>query len=138
MTPALPAPPGPQLPFKLPGLGLRRLRNPHLLPLQLLGAAVGLGGAARLLLGRAAPAGATYYGFSFLYFALMNLTSIACHALADRGSRSWEVRLPLLRRAARSRCSAGRPDAAALLPCLGAQKAGHIPLAPLRNPKWTC
>lgn len=68
---------------------LGRLRNPTLLPIQLLGLAVGLDGAQRLL---AQPAPRTvYWGYSFLYFGLMNATSLVCHALTPRGTALWRL-----------------------------------------------
>eukprot|EP00887_Chlorella_sp_A99_P002214 scaffold21.g2214.t1 len=67
------------------------LRNPWLLPFQLGGVAVGLGG--RAALGRAAPAAArhrhAYLAHALLFFAGMNLTSIIAHALVARASLTW-------------------------------------------------
>ncbi|GAB4818147.1 hypothetical protein N2152v2_005193 [Parachlorella kessleri] len=77
----------PELEAKLPLLG--NMRNPTLLPLQLAGAAVGLGGARRLLAAR--NPSISLWGWSFLFFGLMNLSSIAAHVLAAHRSPAWEL-----------------------------------------------
>lgn len=73
--------------------GRLSLRNPWLLPSQLLGVVVGSVGAARLL--RLRPLrlryASAYLAHALLFFCGMNLTSVAAHALLPRGSVSWVV-----------------------------------------------
>ncbi|PRW32567.1 vacuolar sorting-associated 52 A isoform A [Chlorella sorokiniana] len=69
-------------------LGSLAIRNAELLPWQLAGVAVAAAAAA-LLKGHRF----TYLRHSLLFFALMNLSSILCHALADRASPLWQAAL---------------------------------------------
>lgn len=79
------------------------LRNPTLLPFQLLGVAVGFRGARNLFRARqrppgargpeaagAAAAGGTYFAWSLLFFGLMNVSSIVCHGLMSDRTPAWE------------------------------------------------
>lgn len=61
------------------------LRNPTLIPHQLTGAAVGLWGAARF----SRTPGTGLAALAYLFFALMNLDSILCHALLQRNTPPW-------------------------------------------------
>jgi hypothetical protein len=63
----------------LPWLRGLHVRNPHLLPFQLLGVAVGLEGGRRLLGRRSAAT--VYWGFSFLSFGLVRITPCAFAAM---------------------------------------------------------
>lgn len=76
----------PEVQWHLTGLG--RVRNPHLLPYQVLGAAIGIFGARQLLASRSPQL--TYWAYSFLFFGLMNVSSIFCHALITHKSKLWD------------------------------------------------
>ena len=79
------------LALSLPGGAQLTLRNPTLLPFQLLGMWVGLAGTARLR--RLQPARQrrqhAYLQRALVFFAAMNATSIICHVIFPRKSVPW-------------------------------------------------
>lgn len=60
------------------------LRNPTLLPIQLLGLLIGSYGALKI---KKSISGS----YAFLFFALMNLSSIICHNISQKYSTVWEI-----------------------------------------------
>jgi hypothetical protein len=88
---------GPYLDMGTPGLypgkfqsdGTLLARNPQLLPFQLVGFVLGIAGFLLMLLKGKHPKSIAFL-YSFLYFAMMNLTSIVCHNLSERKSELWE------------------------------------------------
>ena len=65
-------------------------RNPHLLNTQLAGFIIGLAGFLLMMIKGKHPKSLSFQ-YSFLYFALMNISSIFCHNVTERNSELWKL-----------------------------------------------
>ena len=65
------------------------MRNPSMFSFQIAGMILGLFGA--LLVSKSKSGKGNAFFFGFLYFALMNVSSIACHNLTTKHSNEWEL-----------------------------------------------
>lgn len=65
-------------------------RNPHLLNTQLVGFILGLAGFLLMMIKGKHPKSIAFQ-YSFLYFGLMNISSMFCHSFTERNTELWKL-----------------------------------------------